>query len=134
MVCWCTPRLLLPYDEHYIYQLLEWGIAWLLSEIRERWRLPCPVSHIVGGTVVTWLRSCQCFRLPVESRAPVVVSVDHRGKRKEAVVQCAMEACRTLDRRNLLRQAKHGEAQATTNCRSFVKCIGVTVAAGCYLS
>lgn len=76
----------------------------------------CPVSHIIGGTVSSWLRSCCCSRLPVESKAPVVVSVDHRGKRKEAVVQCAMEACRTLDRRNLLRQAKHGEAQAGTVC------------------
>ena len=51
------------------------------------------------------------FSLPVESpgKPQVVVSVEHRGRRKEAVVQCAMEACRTLDRRNLLRQAKHGE-------------------------
>ncbi|XP_050687166.1 kanadaptin-like isoform X1 [Eriocheir sinensis] len=55
---------------------------------------------------------CRCsVELPVETKAPVVVSVDHRGKRKEAVVQCAMEACRTLDRRNLLRQAKHESHQ-----------------------
>lgn len=82
--------------------------------------------HPVLQAVVTELRSSRCFRLPVESRAPVVVTVDHRGKRKEAVVQCAMEACRTLDRRNLLRQAKHGEAQASTDCRSFVSCNGGT--------
>ncbi|MPC12370.1 uncharacterized protein E2C01_005061 [Portunus trituberculatus] len=50
-----------------------------------------------------------CCRLPVEApgKAQVVVTVEHRGRRKEAVVQCAMEACRTLDRRNLLRQAKY---------------------------
>ncbi|KAK8376160.1 hypothetical protein O3P69_008702 [Scylla paramamosain] len=53
---------------------------------------------------------CRCsVELPVEApgKAQVVVSVEHRGRRKEAVVQCAMEACRTLDRRNLLRQAKY---------------------------
>lgn len=54
-----------------------------------------------------------CIKLPIDTPTgefmPVEATVS--GKKKEAVVACALEACRTLDRLGLLRQSHHESRQ-----------------------
>ena len=55
--------------------------------------------------------SCTIFyRLPIDgpSGDPLYAEAAITGRKKEAVLECAKEACRMLDAAGLLRQSSHG--------------------------
>lgn len=51
------------------------------------------------------------FRLPIENAGGgyVIAEATVSGKKKDAVFQCALEACRILDRSGMLKQSNQGK-------------------------
>lgn len=70
---------------------------------REGYELEYHTETVANGKHV-----CR-IELPVEGRdgERLVAEVQHVGKKRDAVLQCAMQACRLLDMAGLLRQATH---------------------------
>ena len=54
---------------------------------------------------------CSPCRLPIDgpSGEPLYAEAAVTGRKKEAVLECAQEACRMLDAAGLLRQSSHGK-------------------------
>lgn len=65
------------------------------------------------------------FRLPIDgpSGEPLYAEAAVAGRKKEAVLECAQEACRMLDAAGLLRQSSHGKNVILKHFCWLPKCI-----------
>lgn len=75
---------------------------------------------------LAWLKKQNVlFRLPIDgpSGEPLYAEAAVAGRKKEAVLECAQEACRMLDAAGLLRQSSHGKNIILKHFCWLPKCI-----------
>ena len=84
----------------------------------------CPTVYMsLCTTVIIILYAlCSC-RLPIDTATgePVYAEASVKGKKKEAVVLCALNVCRLLDSQGMLRRPSQGDIYMYTCITEFSK-------------